>query len=262
MLRKTIMTKTEVQNSIIPHNHDIICGRGGKANSHIGNLNYRELVERTKPLYLSTQRRYRRFISLSIVKAIASQNPPGRFLRRIDRSKKWISLSEKEAERKTSQALREKREIKQRPRDKPKNIDDGIESTPKQYTARSNEKDAISRSSSCDSQFKVIQLDHKITFPNIEPNSLSYDYDSEVDMNFFDEDVDSFLNKERDHEGNTPKQYTTQSNEKDTMARSSSCDSLFKIIQLDHNITFPNIEPDSFSSDYGSEVNMNFFYKD
>lgn len=117
-----IQSISAVENVITPHAHDILCGRGGPANTHIGNLNFRELVERTKLLYMACPNLHKRYVSLSIVKSIASQNPPGRFLLKDKESGKWSAFSEEEAVSKTCQALREK-EIKQRPQTTHPNIE-------------------------------------------------------------------------------------------------------------------------------------------
>ena len=33
---------------LTPHDHDVLCGRGGATNNHIGNTNYRKLVSHNK----------------------------------------------------------------------------------------------------------------------------------------------------------------------------------------------------------------------
>lgn len=43
-----------------------------------------------------------------IVRALRGSNPPGRFLKKDDKTGKWIELSDKKAAEKCSQALREK----------------------------------------------------------------------------------------------------------------------------------------------------------
>ena len=43
-----------------------------------------------------------------IVRAIRNGDPPGRFLRKDDKSGKWVDVGDKKAAEKTSQALREK----------------------------------------------------------------------------------------------------------------------------------------------------------
>lgn len=104
----TLSDNSQSEEVISPHPHDIICGRGGYANIHIGNLNYRELVEHNKLLYVANAKSRKVIVSKSIVKAIYSQNPPGRFLEKDKHRNQWIVLDEKRAIAKTSQALREK----------------------------------------------------------------------------------------------------------------------------------------------------------
>lgn len=92
---------------ITPNDHDIFCGRGGRVISHIGNLNYRELVERLKLFYFANPKTHKRYVAQSIVMAIASQDPPGRFLRKDPGTDQWIVITEEEAIRITQHALRE-----------------------------------------------------------------------------------------------------------------------------------------------------------
>lgn len=95
------------------HDNDVICGRGGPAITHIGNINYRALVERTKLLYVACPKSHKKYVSKSIVKAIMSQNPPGRFLEKDTATGNLVVISDERAILKTSQALREKRIIQQ-----------------------------------------------------------------------------------------------------------------------------------------------------
>eukprot|EP00980_Cylindrotheca_fusiformis_P031600 scaffold26659_cov215-Cylindrotheca_fusiformis.AAC.1 len=46
-------------------------------------------------------------LSRSIVNAVRSQNPPGRFLQKDSKSNKWFDVGDQRAQEKTSQALRE-----------------------------------------------------------------------------------------------------------------------------------------------------------
>mmetsp|Transcript_9610 Transcript_9610/g.14438 ORF Transcript_9610/g.14438 Transcript_9610/m.14438 type:complete len:104 (+) Transcript_9610:372-683(+) len=36
------------QGIVTPHPHDVLCGRGGATNNHVGNANYRKLVNHNK----------------------------------------------------------------------------------------------------------------------------------------------------------------------------------------------------------------------
>jgi hypothetical protein len=90
-----------------PHPHDVMSGRGGRTNSHIGNLYWRMLVQSNKELYLSLPRKQKMLLSLSIVHTIRSQNPPGRFLQKDPMINLWYDVGDQKAQEKTSQALRE-----------------------------------------------------------------------------------------------------------------------------------------------------------
>jgi len=96
--------KEELEN----HNHhDVLCGRGGGSYKHLGNSTYRHLVNLNKELYLSCKKHDKIKISIAIVSAIRSQDPPGRFLEKNMASGRWYDIGDKKAIEKTSQALRE-----------------------------------------------------------------------------------------------------------------------------------------------------------
>mmetsp|Transcript_35454 Transcript_35454/g.77655 ORF Transcript_35454/g.77655 Transcript_35454/m.77655 type:complete len:402 (-) Transcript_35454:616-1821(-) len=92
-----------------PHPHDILLGRGGASNNHLGNKIYRTVVEHNKPLYGAAERHSKQPYAIAIVDAIEARNPPGRFL---DHKKKgdglWYEVTRQRAIDKTAQALREK----------------------------------------------------------------------------------------------------------------------------------------------------------
>jgi hypothetical protein len=91
-----------------PHDHDVLCGRGGSINSHPGNERFRQLVEKRKRVYLTARfKREKRLIANSILSEIRSIDPPGRFLSRDPKSGKWHDIGDEKARDKTSQALRE-----------------------------------------------------------------------------------------------------------------------------------------------------------
>lgn len=98
-----------LRNITVPHNHDVLFGRGGGTNNHPGNKRYRQLVEERKSRYLSASRNEKPLIALEIVKFLREQqSPPGRFLQLNEMTKKWDDVGYKRAREKTSQALREK----------------------------------------------------------------------------------------------------------------------------------------------------------
>jgi hypothetical protein len=99
--------------------NDIICGRGGVALRHPGNLAYRKIVGLNKGLYATCLKAEKLKISKSIVAAIREID--GRFLEREDGKTSssldekdergnpvtWKDIGDKRAIEKTSQALRE-----------------------------------------------------------------------------------------------------------------------------------------------------------
>lgn len=90
-----------------PHDHDVLCGRGGGTNNHIGNENFRVLVTRKKREYLNSSKREKPLVSKSIVDEIRGMNPPGRFLQKNESTNLWYDIGDQKAREKTSQALRE-----------------------------------------------------------------------------------------------------------------------------------------------------------
>jgi hypothetical protein len=90
-----------------PHANDVLCGRGGGTNNHIGNSHWRMLVAANKQLYITLPKRQKMLLSRSIVNAVRSQNPPGRFLQKDNKSNLWFDVGDQRAQEKTSQALRE-----------------------------------------------------------------------------------------------------------------------------------------------------------
>jgi hypothetical protein len=93
----------------VPHNHDVLFGRGGGTNNHPGNKRYRQLVEERKARYVRAARNEKPLIALEIVTWLREkQNPPGRFLQLNEKTKMWDDVGYKRAREKASQALREK----------------------------------------------------------------------------------------------------------------------------------------------------------
>jgi hypothetical protein len=91
---------------------DVLSGRGGKSNHHIGNKAFRHLVTEMKPAYRSSLTRTEKMILTdSIVENIHRMG--GRFL--IQNTgpfePQWRLMTKVEARRKTSQALREARKL-------------------------------------------------------------------------------------------------------------------------------------------------------
>lgn len=85
--------------------HDVLCGRGGLTNSHVGNKHFRQVVADHQAEYLKARKRDKIIIAQRIV-AVIKENG-GRFLKRSADGESWVAVSDKKAQEKTSQALRE-----------------------------------------------------------------------------------------------------------------------------------------------------------
>lgn len=84
---------------------DVLLGRGGATNNHDGNRKFRVLVAENQPFYLQARKRDKVVIARQIVSSI--QGNGGRFLKRGNDDSEWVQVSDKRAQEKTSQALRE-----------------------------------------------------------------------------------------------------------------------------------------------------------
>jgi len=85
--------------------NDVLCGRGGLTNSHIGNKRFRCFVAEYQLEYLKARKNDKKDIARTIVARIKGNG--GRFLQRSAESNVWSIASERRSAEKTSQALRE-----------------------------------------------------------------------------------------------------------------------------------------------------------
>ena len=83
--------------------YDVLCCRGGRANNHIGNIHYLQIVRQRKERYGQLSKGDKSNFALSIVKEIQSRG--GRFLR--NHEGKWREVDDDTARKKVSAALRE-----------------------------------------------------------------------------------------------------------------------------------------------------------
>jgi len=90
-----------------PHENDVLCGRGGGTNNHLGNKRYRDLVKENNPNYAMAARIEKGPIVAAMVHSWrTTQDPPGRFLKKsVDNL--WEDVGDKVAKEKTSQLFRE-----------------------------------------------------------------------------------------------------------------------------------------------------------
>lgn len=94
-----------------PQVHDVLCGRGGGINSHVGNRVFRDWVaERRLDYNLASTKADKARVAKEVMNRVTMNDPPGRFLQRDPTNgigSWWIEVSEDKAMAKTSQALRE-----------------------------------------------------------------------------------------------------------------------------------------------------------
>jgi len=92
-----------------PNENDVLCGRGGRINSHAGNVQFRDIINSKKKEYLAptTKKLEKAHIAAAIVNDIRSMNPPGRFLKEDRGTGLWFDIGDAKAIKKTGQALRE-----------------------------------------------------------------------------------------------------------------------------------------------------------
>jgi hypothetical protein len=95
-----------------PHPNDVLSGRGGGINSHVGNQKFREWVRVRKDDYtLAPSKTDKARVAREVVALVEEQVPPGRFLQKdptsIGSSSWWVEIDDDRIMAKTSQALRE-----------------------------------------------------------------------------------------------------------------------------------------------------------
>jgi hypothetical protein len=108
------MTTTSNQTSVIGP-YDVLCGRGGATNNNIGNQNYRNIVASSMNEYLGARKKDKILIATKVVHEVYEKG--GRFLRRWSESPEnsidvWVEIPESKAIAKTSQALRENLDVR------------------------------------------------------------------------------------------------------------------------------------------------------
>lgn len=90
---------------------DILCGRGGKTNHHEGNKRYRQVISKVKASYKKIDEKAAKTnMAHAIVNHVLAYG--GRFLKLDENKQKYYILSVTEGRKKTSQALRESKEVK------------------------------------------------------------------------------------------------------------------------------------------------------
>jgi len=104
----TVVFVTMNDPIVIPHDNDVLLGRGNFANAHPGNKQFRAYVGIQKEYYAASRKCDKPVFAKMIVNTINNLVPPGRFLRQDNDTEAWIVVDEKKALLKTRQVLREK----------------------------------------------------------------------------------------------------------------------------------------------------------
>ena len=86
--------------------NDVLSGRGGGTNLHMGNRNFRDLINFHRRTYLQARKNDKPAISRAVVRAIRESG--GRFLKKMPKSHLWHEIGDDAAREKTSQALRQR----------------------------------------------------------------------------------------------------------------------------------------------------------
>lgn len=92
---------------MVPHENDVLLGRGGNNNKHCGNHQLRELARDLAAQYTRSSKKEKSQLSRLLVKKIRQMNPSGRFLKQHRLTKVWTDVGDKVAREKASQVLRD-----------------------------------------------------------------------------------------------------------------------------------------------------------
>ena len=98
---------THLKMIIVPHKNDILMGRGGTNNKHIGNQKFRKLAESKLIQYSTCSRKKKPTIYRGLVMEVFSMKPPGRFLKKDKKTGQWIRVGLDNALDKASRTLRD-----------------------------------------------------------------------------------------------------------------------------------------------------------
>jgi len=91
---------------VVPTDRDVLCGRGGKSNHHPGNHDYLKKRSEIQPQYKAADKAATTAISQALVDSVKATG--GRFLQLEEgTTDKWYEISNRDARKKASQALRE-----------------------------------------------------------------------------------------------------------------------------------------------------------
>ena len=127
--------------------NDVLCGRGGATNNHIGNKHFRSICAEYQEVYLKARKKDKTLIAQEVLARVKENG--GRFLKFDTTSSVWLEIPNKKALLKTSQALREgldMRKGKIRPEKMPRHLSDSRYETPRMRPRLVEGKVCVTRS--------------------------------------------------------------------------------------------------------------------
>ena len=89
-----------------PTENDVLLGRGGRANNHVGNKRYLKIKEDIQDEYMKANKNEKTVLSQKLVEIITKERD-GRFLKLDEAAKRWYVVDNLTARKKASQTLRE-----------------------------------------------------------------------------------------------------------------------------------------------------------
>lgn len=96
-----------VDPPIVPHQNDILMGRGGNTNLHAGNQNLRRMALSLREKYATSRKKEKTIISRELVRKVKESDPPGRFLCFNKSTQAWTEIGDENAREKVGQVLRD-----------------------------------------------------------------------------------------------------------------------------------------------------------
>ncbi|GKY95601.1 hypothetical protein MPSEU_000521400 [Mayamaea pseudoterrestris] len=102
---KRMRRETAVKEYLVPLEEDVLLGRGGRSNHHVGNKRYLAMKEDIQPRYIAASKAEKTAISQELVDRVKSSG--GRFLELDPLRNEWFEITEIKARKKASQTLRE-----------------------------------------------------------------------------------------------------------------------------------------------------------
>lgn len=90
-----------------PGQYDVVCGRGRKCSTHVGNARFREIVISYLEKYSNAEKLEKSNILFEIVNKVRQESPRGGFVKKDAVSGRWQAVGDFLAREKTSQAFRD-----------------------------------------------------------------------------------------------------------------------------------------------------------